>query len=861
MAEIKGTNITAPIAPFTTDDIYPTHYAEYGKGGYRTLETKSDLDNIPEARLEIGMLVYVKEDSKIYQLQSDNTWKELSTGGTDLKYYSEDGNYQGIFPYYAGEVVESENTITSISIAKENEGFGITDNSISMMSVDGELNGSIYYQDKNEIDMRTDLVNVQGQEFRTNVVNLNLNANQAVINSGEFNINGKAYYNGNELAAYEAGENITIEEDGKISALKDIVKIYEKPGATEADGSAKGFVFEGNSIKYPNTVNYGTGSALGSSILGVANTLGNGTGNIQNCFISGAYNIHNQGNASVLFGMRNETLLGSNNFNIGTYNRIGDTGNNGAAVIGGSNYANYLNGTFMAGAGNTLKNNYNIPNETIIGQYLVEHSTTGSNNTNFLLGAFQESRNSSGVVMIGTKRFNSTYTPYLRLTGDSTSVTYTINSKDLKGVYDNIQELVGLTPLMPNSLASHRTSQKAHIVSITDTSVTFSEPIVPSGTKLSNTIVYFVQSILDTNCDDSLVIGNYNYLKNSSTSKVFGTGHRITNKNNVFAIGNYSDSTKDGNFFIGDGTSSTDRHNFIYGLKNDFTIDSSKLTLEVDELNVKGVNGNVVDKLNKIEELELFKYPNVTIYGNPTIKQGQASDFSAENYFRFPYLINFDGKPFQIGFAFTTGEYETAQQNIIDSNKGLAIAIRGRQLVYNVSFNGTSWVYETICSATIQPNTTYYAHFTYDGTSYHMDLTEDPGEGFTRVGSFRAPNTSLFPTPIYIGKAVDSSNYFKGIINLNEAYLNVAGTQIWTGMDDSGMASRLSVDLTNISDAGEAKIKEIAGGGGGTALNYYSEDTATETANINANGGFIVNGKKMPTFEYDDSSETLNITF
>lgn len=859
MAEIKGTNITAPIAPFTTDDIYPTHYAEYGKGGYRTLETKNDLDSIAEARLEIGMLVYVKDEDKIYKLESDNTWKELSLGGSDLKYYSEDGNYQGIFPYYAAEVVESENTVSSISIAKENEAFGINDNSITMMSVDGELKGSTYYQYKGGIDMTADLINVQGQEFGTSVEYLSLNANHSTINSGELNIIGKAYYNGNELAAYEAGENITIDEDGKINAFKDIISIT-KVDDTQGD-FYKGFIFEGDTTRYPNTINYGSYNMLGSAVFGAKNTLGNGTGNIQNCFISGAYNIHNQGNASVLLGMRNETLTGSNNFNVGTYNRIGDTGNNGAAVIGGSNYANYLNGTFIAGAGNTLKNNYNIPNETIIGQYLVEHSTTGSNNTNFLLGAFQESKNSSGVVMIGTKRFSSTYTPYLRLTGDSSSTTYTINSKDLKGVYDNIQELVGLTPLMPNSLTSHRTSQKAHIVSITDTSVTFSEPIVPSGTKLSNSIVYFVQSILDTNCDDSLVIGNYNYLKNSSTSKVFGTGHRIVSKNNIFALGNYSDTTKNGSFFIGDGTSATDRHNFIYGLKNDFTIDSTKLTLEVDELNVKGVNGNVVDKLNKIEELELFKYPNVTIYGNPTIKQGQASDFSAENYFRFPYLINFDGKPFKIMFAFTTSEYDTAQQNIIDSNKGLAIAIRGRQLVYNVSFNGTSWVYETICSATIQPNTTYYAQFVYDGTSYHMDLTEDPSEGYTRVGSFRAPNTSLFPTPIYIGKAVDSSNYFKGIINLNEASLEVGGEGvIWTGMDDSGMSSRLSVDLTNISDAGEAKIKEIAGGSQ-PQLNYYTEDTATETANINANGGLVVNGKKMPTFEYDDSSETLNITF
>ena len=63
MAEnIKGTNISSPIAPFTSADTYPTHFAEYGKGGYRSVNSIADLDKIPEARREEGMLVYVKND-------------------------------------------------------------------------------------------------------------------------------------------------------------------------------------------------------------------------------------------------------------------------------------------------------------------------------------------------------------------------------------------------------------------------------------------------------------------------------------------------------------------------------------------------------------------------------------------------------------------------------------------------------------------------------------------------------------------------------------------------------------------------------------------------------------------------------
>lgn len=62
MAELKGTNIAAPIVPFTDQDIFATHEAQYGKGGYRTVKEISDLDKIPEPRLEEGMIVYVIND-------------------------------------------------------------------------------------------------------------------------------------------------------------------------------------------------------------------------------------------------------------------------------------------------------------------------------------------------------------------------------------------------------------------------------------------------------------------------------------------------------------------------------------------------------------------------------------------------------------------------------------------------------------------------------------------------------------------------------------------------------------------------------------------------------------------------------
>lgn len=60
---IKGTNVTSAIVPFTDQDRYPTHYAKYGKGGYRSVQTIAERDAIPQERLEEGMVVWVIEDA------------------------------------------------------------------------------------------------------------------------------------------------------------------------------------------------------------------------------------------------------------------------------------------------------------------------------------------------------------------------------------------------------------------------------------------------------------------------------------------------------------------------------------------------------------------------------------------------------------------------------------------------------------------------------------------------------------------------------------------------------------------------------------------------------------------------------
>lgn len=98
MSELRGTNISAPIVPFTDLDKYPTHQAIYGKGGHKEVDTLTDLGNIPAFRLTIGSICYVREtgttfrctkfkhvDGTLFESEADvvesdlGSWEEISS--------------------------------------------------------------------------------------------------------------------------------------------------------------------------------------------------------------------------------------------------------------------------------------------------------------------------------------------------------------------------------------------------------------------------------------------------------------------------------------------------------------------------------------------------------------------------------------------------------------------------------------------------------------------------------------------------------------------------------------------------------------------------------------------------------------
>lgn len=231
---------------------------------------------------------------------------------------------------------------------------------------------------------------------------------------------------------------------------------------------------------------------------------------------------------------------------------------------------------------------------------------------------------------------------------------------------------------------------------------------------------------------------------------------------------------------------------------------------------------------DKVNDLALFKFPNVTIFGEPRINNGQISNFSASNYCQFPFLVDFHNQTFEIDMCITTAEDVTTQQNILDSHFGLAFAIRGGHFVLAMSSNGTTFdMGEHVGTFNVTANTTYYIKYKWDGTTYTVAVS-DHIEGEYTTDITVNDSKSLYPTQIVIGKCNDDTFVFGGIINLNYCTLKIRDKEVWQGMDSVGIATRLQTDLGNIDTLGVRKVKDIIG------ENYFEmqvtfDDETTET--------------------------------
>lgn len=226
------------------------------------------------------------------------------------------------------------------------------------------------------------------------------------------------------------------------------------------------------------------------------------------------------------------------------------------------------------------------------------------------------------------------------------------------------------------------------------------------------------------------------------------------------------------------------------------------------------VGNDLQDLTNKVNELELYKTPNATIIGNPTINQGQVTNLTTTSYLQFPLEFAPMGRAWEAKMQITTdstaGNYGV-QQNIIDSNCAIAVAIKNGHFVFAFSIDGTSWREEVTGTYNVLPNTTYYLKLHYDpnggyGNTFYLSYSLDDFYYEKDANNF---STWTIPSkPIYIS---GSGHPFKGVINLNGWSLTIGGNLVWQGMDSVGVATRADRSLSNIDDAGRQVIRDAAG--------------------------------------------------
>ena len=94
---IKGINVSAPVVPYTDNDVYPTHKAIYGKGGWKSVRTIEELKAIPSERLEDGCIVRVVETKN--GSSAEFYYDSKIIRGTSAPSSIKDSIEQEVYPY------------------------------------------------------------------------------------------------------------------------------------------------------------------------------------------------------------------------------------------------------------------------------------------------------------------------------------------------------------------------------------------------------------------------------------------------------------------------------------------------------------------------------------------------------------------------------------------------------------------------------------------------------------------------------------------------------------------------------------------------------------------------------------------
>ena len=198
MSKIRDSiNIPGSIAPYDSNDTYPTHSAIYGKGGWKSVENIEDLLSIPKDRLENGCIVRV--------VNSD-------TFGNPAEYYFDETIY-GTDPTDVS-MSEEDKKIYKAGFKKWTPGYLPT--KVSELENDSHYISEVIGEDGIPIDP-TDPTNVTAINT---ILNDRDTQSDGEKHKGLYNELAKAYLHKNEFNTFEGNEIyglVTVQSNGKIN--------------------------------------------------------------------------------------------------------------------------------------------------------------------------------------------------------------------------------------------------------------------------------------------------------------------------------------------------------------------------------------------------------------------------------------------------------------------------------------------------------------------------------------------------------------------------------------------------------------------------------------------------------------------
>lgn len=167
MAELKGTQVAAIVVPFTDADKYATHDAEYGKGGFRSVETIDLRDAIPTERKTKGMVVRVNKTG-LHYYWNGSAWTEWLPKGTML--------VDAMFDIYSTNPVQNKVITTRINehAAKFDDIYSKIEN-IPTITIDAALSTTSTNPVQNKV------ITAKTQAIEVSVANLTSIVNEIPI--------------------------------------------------------------------------------------------------------------------------------------------------------------------------------------------------------------------------------------------------------------------------------------------------------------------------------------------------------------------------------------------------------------------------------------------------------------------------------------------------------------------------------------------------------------------------------------------------------------------------------------------------------------------------------------------------------